>query len=277
MRLGIAVLSLLLFGAQAHAQSLRLRTTSPSLSRTSDDISGFLRYSALTDYAESEQPRAYTQSLRAGMAYKLDDNWSVSGDASLRFETFNGQIDKGPEETKTETLNPSVGLELDYEHSFMETHSYTFFVHGEPLLDQPSRLEGYKGLVGGGASLNLGFFKKRYALEQILDVSELINTFKYATDTAANPDMFYTYKLVNSVRLFANCRLAYTWGLKVTRYMDDFYGYSYSNTLSLSTAWRKFTLALAYDNGGFTDNGEVSLWYIDHYRRVGIASVSFAF
>lgn len=280
----LLLLSILSFGGlSASAQSLRIRSGVPhiqgaeAVSPVVSPWSSFLRYSVLSDYADPAQPRSYTQSLRAGLGYKIDENWSMSGDFSVRAETVNGQIDKDREESYAETLNGSTAVELDFQKAFLGNHSYTFFAHGEPLWDEASRREGYKGIVGGGASLSLAFFNKRYSMDHVFDVSQLMNTFKYSIDTTANPDIFYTYKLVNSIRLFEKLRLSYSWGLKLTRYTDAFTSYSYSNTISLSTAWRKWGMAVAYDNGGFTDNGEMSLWYVDQYRRVVIAMLSYTF
>jgi hypothetical protein len=277
MRLVLAVL-LALSSLTAAAQSLRIRSSTPKVEEPAEAAwSGYARYGVLTDLNESESPRAYTQSIRMGTNYKLDSHFSVAADASVRYETLNGQIDKGQEQTYTESVNPSTAIEVDYDHSFFERHSYTLFLHGEPLWDQPSRYEGYKGIAGGGGSLVFSFFEKRWTLNQVLDVSELMNSYAAAIDGSANPDLFFTYKLSNSVRLYEALRLSYTFGLKVTRYMDDFIGYSYDNTLSLSTTWQHWGFALAYENGGFTDNGDVSLWYIDEYRRLVAFSVNYGF
>lgn len=264
--------------ANTYAQSLRIRSSALNQTKkVTSPWSPSLRYSVLTDYAEDAKPRGYTQSIGLGTGYKFNDHWSVSTEVSLRAQTFNGQIDKGVEQSSTEAVNPSTALEVDYSRPFLRRHRLTFFAHGEPLWDQPSRIEGYKGLVGGGASITLNFFGNRFRQSHVLDATELLNTFKYAEDTTANPDMFYTYKIVNSLSVYRKLRLSYSWGIKLTRYTDAFVGYSYSNTISLSTSWNAIGFALAYDNGGYTDNGDVSLWYLDQYRRVALAMVNYAF
>jgi hypothetical protein len=276
--LSLAALTLTLTAEPARAQSLRQRADTPRRSsRPADPWTGSVRYSVLTDYADSAQPRGYNQGVRAGLNYQFDQNWAMSGEASVRAETYNGQIDKSREQTYAETLNPSVAAELDYQRRFGGAHSYTLFAHGEPLLDEPSRREGYRGIIGAGASLSLGFFGKRYSMDHILDISELINTFDYAGNLEPNPDMFYTYKFVNSLRFWKTYRFSVSWGVKVTRYLDHFVGYSYSTTISLSKSWRHFALGAAYDNGGFTDDGQVRLWYLDQYRRVAMLMLNYSF
>ncbi|NJL25727.1 MAG: hypothetical protein HC902_11505 [Calothrix sp. SM1_5_4] len=59
--------------------------------------------------------------------------------------------------------------------------------------------------------------------------------------------------------------------------MDGFLGYSYSDRFSLENTWRNVSLALTYTNGGFTDDGRVSLWFIDQYRRILMLAMNYAF
>jgi hypothetical protein len=267
-----------LTGAVAGAQSLRLRTEAPKSSAEDQPAwPAFVRYSLATDFADDRSPRAYTHALFTSVGYQFDKNWSVNTELGMRAELVNGQISKGEEQTYAETVSPSTAVELDYEHEFMERHSYTLDLHGEPLWDEASRLEGYKGLVGGGAELTLKFFDKIYTMTHSIDVTELINTFQYGTNLQYNPDYFATYKLGNSIRFLKTWKVSYTFGLKATRYLDGFWGYNYQNTVSLAKTWKHLSVALAYDNGGFTDDGEVSMWYLDQYRRVGRLLINYAF
>lgn len=272
------ILALIFVSAAPRAQSLRVRSSIPKMTVFPvHPWSGYLRYSAATDYARSEQPRAYVQVLGGGGKYDINENWSVSGDVTLKMETYDGKIEKGPEETKLEVMNPSAAMELDYARKFYDTHSYTLFVHGEPLMDEPSRLEGYRGLVGTGGELSLGFFKRRYVLSQVLDISELINTYDYNLDQEPNPDMFYTYKMSHVFRLWRTVKFTASFGLKLTRYLNASTTYNYNNTFILSHTWKSINMALAYDNGGFTDDGTVRLWYLDEYRRVFQLMLNYSF
>ncbi|MBX3021152.1 MAG: hypothetical protein KF799_05690 [Bdellovibrionales bacterium] len=262
----------------SEAQVLRTRTALPKWAESEENRwSGYLRYNVASDYAQSEQPRVFVQALGGGARYEFNENWSMTGDVALRMDTVNGQVEKNPEETHAEVLNPSTAIELDYEKRFADTHSYTTFVHGEPLWDEPSRMEGYKGIVGFGAALSLGFFKKRYVISQVLDISELLNTYDYSLGQNSNPDMFYTYKMSHSVRLYRTFKLSYSFGLKLTRALDASSKYAYNNTIMISQTWNSFSFALAYDNGGFTDDGSVSLWYIDEHRRIAQFKVGYSF
>ncbi len=128
-----------------------------------------------------------------------------------------------------------------------------------------------------GGSVTLRLLNRRWILSNDLSIAEMINTYSYGSDLNANPDYFWTYKLSNVFRVYKGFRATYTFGAKVTRYMDEFIGYNYSNSVSLSYVWPRVSLALAYDNGGFTDDGTISLWYIDQHRRLGRMIVGYTF
>jgi hypothetical protein len=264
----------------ANAQALRLNTKVPKMeseNAVEDPWEAHIRYSVFSDFADDRQPRSANEAIAAELSYHLTPHWSVSSEIGAHYETINGQIDKDPQETYTETLNPSWGFELDYENGFLNQHNYTFFVHGEPLFDQPSRLEGYEGIVGGGGEVRLNFFNKRYTFANTVDVSDLLNTYKFALDTTANPNVFMTYKMTHSVRIYGRLVAAFSFGLKTTEYTDGFIGYDYVNSNSLSMAWTHFRVSVSYENGGYTEDGDVSLWYIDEYRRIGKLSIAYIF
>lgn len=270
----LALLSPLAFGQTAITRAKKRAVPSP---KSESSWSSMVRYNALTDFADNRTPRSYIHSVMGSVGYSFDKNWSVELGAGARAETIDGQISKGREQTYDETFGPSTSLTLEYQRSFWRGDRYSFYLDGEPLWDEASRREGFKGIVGIGGNVSSRFFNKRYILTNDLSVAELINTFFYGSNLSPNPDYFYTYKLSNVVKIYRGLRASYNFGAKVTRYMDGFHGYSYSNSLGLSYVWPQLSLSLAYDNGGFTDQGDISLWYLDQYRRLARFVVGYTF
>jgi len=276
----VAALFILLVPSMALSQSTVTRAKKPalnSMAKAEGPWSSLIRYSALTDYADNRTPRSYVHSVMGTLAYAFDDHWSVEVVAGARAETIDGQISKGREQTYDETLGPSTSFALNWEGKFWDEDKYGIYLEGEPLWDEASRQEGYKGIVGVGVNSSMRFFNKRYILTNDLSISELLNTYHYGSNLSPNPDYFYTYKLSNVIKIYRGLRASYTFGAKVTRYMDDFVGYSYSNSVGLSYVWPHLSVSLAYDNGGFTDEGDISLWYIDQYRRLVRLAVGYTF
>ena len=236
-----------------------------------------IRYSILSDFADNRNPRSYTNSVLGTLTYSFSPRFSAEMVAGARAETIGGQIPKGREQAYEETLGPSTSFGLNFEDNLFRTHKYGLYIQGEPLWDEASRREGYRGLVGVGTNVSLRFFKRAYIMTHDFSASELINTYPYGSNLSANPDYFLTYRLSNVVKLYRGLRGTYSFGMKVTRYMDDFIGYSYSNSVALSYVWPHVTVSLAYDNGGFTDKGEISMWYLDQYRRLARLVVGYTF
>lgn len=236
-----------------------------------------MRYSALSDFADNRTPRAYVHNILGNISYQLNEHWSLDSQLGLRAETIAGQVEIGKEQSYDEVLNPSSAFGVGYSGKFNSNNAYAVSLNGEPLWDKSSRLEGYKGIVGVGAKWTMDLFKRRYVMTQDLDISELINTFSMSSDLTPNPDYFFTYKFANVFRLFGQTRFSYTFGTKITRYMDSFVGYEYMNSFALSQRMGKFTAIMSYENGGFTDRGEISLWFIDQYRRLARVSLNYTF
>lgn len=259
------------------AQTLRTRVEKPGNAKQQSKWPASMVYAVTSDYADNRSPRGYTHSISGTLGYNINEQWSLGTELGLRAETIKGQIEKGKQETYAEVLNPSAEFELSYGDKFMDAHGFGLALHGEPLFDEPSRLEGYKGIVGTGGSLTLNFFGKRYSFMNAIDASSMINTYRYSSDGSANPDSFYTYRMNHSVRFLGNNKLSVGFGAKVTKYLDGFTGYSYKTSVKLSHSWQKLTLGGSYENGGFTDDGTVNLWYIDEYRRIFSVMMSYAF
>ena len=235
-----------------------------------------LRYGLSSDLAKSEKPRGYDHVLLGDIEYKINPHWSGSLSLGASAETIDGQISKGQEQSHAETVHPMIELGVYFAESFYH-NPYSIGIHGEPLIDEAARLEGYKGLIGATGDVTFAFFNKRFSMRHTLDGTSLLHTYEYGSDLKANPDYFWTYKWKNDVRFARTWKASYAFGAKVTRYLDGFVGYIYNNTISLIKTWSHTTVALSYDNGGFTDDGYVRLWYIDQYRRVARLMVSYAF
>jgi hypothetical protein len=280
MRVLAAVFILALAPALASGQPAASRAKRPpvtSMAKNDSPWSSMVRYSVLSDYADNRTPRGYTHSVMGSLAYNFTKQLSFDVGAGARAETIEGQISKGKEQSYDEVISPMTSFDLSYERGFLDDDKYSVYAEGEPLWDEASRLEGYKAVLGLGGNVSLRMFGKRWVLTNDLSVSELINSYKYGSNLTANPDYFYTYKLSNVVKIYRGLRASYSFGAKVTRYMDDFIGYSYSNSFSLSYVWPHLSVGLAYDNGGFTDDGTVSLWYLDQYRRLARLVVGYTF
>jgi hypothetical protein len=274
----LILLGLLILSEAVTAQSLRMRTQAPVVQKEDESPwDATLVYRIATDYADTNKPRGYANEFLFDLGYKLDKSWTLTGEVGARADFFDGQIEKGSQQSYDETISPTTNLELSYAHDFMQSHKYELSIHAEPLWDQASHLEGYKALYGAGGNVALRFFNKRYTFMNSLDVTELQNTYYYGSDLTANPDYFVTYRLTNSLKFLSTWKISYIFGMKTTRYLDGFWGYNYENNIKLAKSFGKLSASLAYMNGGFTDDGTLSLWYIDQYRSMAVFGINYEF
>jgi hypothetical protein len=264
----------------AGAQTLRMQSgqvTPARAEKSKSDWSGFLRYGIGSDYASDKKPRAYNNSITGSLGYQFDANWSLSAEAGAKGQFVDGEIEKTENQTASEKLSPSTSVELGREGKFFEYHKVSLFVHGEPLWDEISRREGYRGIFGGGGGVTFNLFDSRYKMSHTVDYSEMNQIYYSSADGEPNPANFITYGFSNSLKLFMGISIGYRFGVKFTRYVDDNTDYSFNNSVSLSKAWGQFTTGLGYENGGFTQDGDVSLWYLDQYRRIFKFSMGYTF
>ncbi|MCC7405272.1 MAG: hypothetical protein IT288_12810 [Bdellovibrionales bacterium] len=240
-------------------------------------LSATVSYGVSTDYADNRTPRAYTHAVSGGLSYELTPEWNVSGSLSVGANTVGGQIYKDQKQSYDETLSPSLGATVTYKQMFWGMSSWKAFAGGEALLDEASRREGYKGILSAGTGVGLAFSNIGYMMGHMISVSGMLNTFEYSADKTANPNYFYTYAFSNTFKFYKELRLAYTFVIKATRYLDDYVGYSHLNKYGVSYSWGDWSAALTYENGGFTDEGIVDFWYLDQYRRLVRLTASYTF
>ena len=273
---------LILSGWSAFAQTAR---TSAALMRAVSETktskwSASAYYGTSTDYADNRDPRGYTHSLGTSVGYAITNRISTSASLGMRAETIGGQIEKDPDKSYAETLsvNPSTSFSLAYSGDLgIEPHTFSLGGFMEPLWDRASRLEGYKFVAGVNAGLGFKFFDKIWSMSHTVSTSSVANTYAFNENGNSNPDYNYGYSLSNTFKIYKAPKFSYSWGIRYTRYMDGFLSHSFSNSYGLSYAWDSLMVSLSYSAGGYTDDGEVSLWFIDDYRRMGSLSLAYSF
>lgn len=245
----------------------------------SDDANwpGWISYGVGSDFADTRSPRAYSHAISGSLGYNFDSNWRADLIIGASTQTVNGQIIKGEEQREAETLSPSTAASLTYSNYFNKQLSYSIGLNGEPLWDEPSRREGYNGIYGVGTGISIRLFRRHYTMSHSLGYSQMSPTYEYNSVGRINQDSFANYSFGNSLKVGAWFNISYSFGGKLTRYLDGSSTYSYSNIVGINRSWNQFSTYASYTNGGFTQDGEVSLWYLDQYRRLFRMGVSYAF
>lgn len=223
-------------------------------------------YGFSTDLADAYSPRIYYQGLNAFAARRFGGSWSASLGVAATFTTLDGQIDKRQEDTELEAagVSPSVGLS----YGGSDARPWFFGISGTALMDSASRREGFLGLFSGNFGGTWRFFNDRLSMTHGLAISEIINAYEYSSAGTPNPGTSVSYSWSNSIAAGDHLTVNAGFGLKQTRYLDGFWDYSYNTFLGTTLAMGQWSLSLNTSNGGYTEDGRVSLWYVDKYRRV---------
>lgn len=271
----VCLLTLLLFSLQSQAVSQRTRAAamrnSPLPLQNEKDEEKWpisFYYGLSSDFADQTSPRSYTHFTGVNLVYLASEKWSVSGALGFTADLIDGQIQKRPEQSYSETINPSLSLSGLFADSLSESVSYSFNLHVDPFFDSQSRYEAYRYMYGLRSGIFFSLAKGKYLMGHSVDFSELVGDYSYDSRKNANPDTYYTYSWSNSFRPHKKIDLSYSFVLRLTRLTNSETTYSYNNNLSLSTFTKNWVFSMVYSNGGFTEQGEVNLWYLDQYRRV---------
>lgn len=276
---GACLFSLILLAAPAgvHA-AVTVKQTRAALQAPVPEVSpwsfGF-NYGFSTDLADSYSPRVYYQGLNAFLARKITTHWSASLAVAANFTTLDGQIDKRQEDNEIEAAGVAPSIGLNYGGS--DPRPWFFGISGTALMDSASRREGYQGLVSGNFGGTWRFFGERFSMTHTLAVSELINAYEYSSAGNPNPGTSVAYSWSNSLAAGDHLSFSAGFGLKQTRYLDGFWDYAYNTFAGMTLAMGKWSLSFNTSNGGYTEDGRVSFWYIDQYRRIVSMSLAVRF
>lgn len=273
----LLILVLLSLSLRAGAQSASSSTVLGTPDSESKSWSARVDYDLGTDYSEAVRPRVVVNRLSLGLSYDWGNFFKTSAGLDIKAATVNGQIYKDKQQSYGEVLGWRPSLGVSYGKPFWEQHRWTVSSSFYLPIDELTRLEGYQGVIRIGARASLRFWNDRYAMDHRAGLSNVLNSYRFNTLGTINPDYFFTYEWDNSLRLIGKLSFDFSFGFKLTRYLDQSQLYSYNNSIGLSYEWRNLFPFVSYENGGFTEDGKVDAWFIDRYRRILSAGVSATF
>ncbi len=274
----------LLFGSIAQASTPvaveSVKTSSDSIEEKSKGPWGFeLGYSIKTDFAAEEEPRSYSHSMSGSVSYKLGNGWSTSGSLGFNYQSIGNKIIT---DVSTPSFSPSVGIRggktWKLGQALGGSHSLQAGVKTAMNFSENSRYEGVYAIPGASVGMTSEFFDAIYSLSNSVSRSYVINKYEFSpTDGTINTRNTYRYKMGHKVKLVGNLSAHIGFGFRYLQKLDDSTSYSYSNSQGLGYGLGNWKFSVSHQNGGFTRFGDVDFWYIDKYRRLVSASVSYSF
>ena len=236
-------------------------------------------YSTSTDFADELKPRIFSHTVSVDASYEIKDWFGVSVGTGFFFKTIGGAISKFPEDSGINSVDVALSRVLTKPVAILGgKHTLAAAVFSSFPFSDDARLEGFYGSVGVGPMLTSKFFDGVLSVKNKANYSFIFNRYDYSPiSQEANSTNSYGYSISGSVRVIGGLKVGAGFGMRRSRYTDGFHDFSYNNTQSISYLWKHWSAAISHSNGGYTEDGNVELWYIDKYRRVISGSLGYEF
>ena len=243
-----------------------------------DSLKFYLNYSVQSDFAEELKPRLYSHLISTTLNYKLNSAYSLNLSSSFRYNSLDRKILLKNGSYGFNDLNVSLSRKILLGDFLSASNSSVLRLASAFPLSEESRLEGHKAIPSLSFSINSDFFDGKYTLGNNFSYHYVINTYEYSPSSgvANNRDSF-SYSMSHSIELIKRLTFKLGFGFRYSKNTKGESDYSYNNSQSINYSFSKLHLGVSYHNGGFTNDGDVSLWYIDKYRRNLKANLGYSF
>ncbi len=268
------VLTLILTFHSAWAQ-LSLRNTLHAETEQETNFHAATQYSFSSDLLDEVEPRRYTHQLSLNMLYDMSSRWRLGALASVDYFSLENQIVETQKGYGGSQFNSTFFTTYVLNTPFFTSHnvglSYTL------PLDDESRYEGYQGVPAVSTTFIKKVWPKYLNFIQTFRGSYLINTFEGSAAGQPNRDYAVGSSSILSFSIATGWSLLAGFGVRWSHLTDNNTDYAYNNFQTLSYNYKKLSFFLTHSNGGFTEDGKVSLWFIDRHRKLVDVGVSYDF
>jgi hypothetical protein len=263
---------LLLFSCAAEAQ-LSLRNTLHEELPSPFQVTA--QYALSTDLQDPVEPRRYEHDISLNTTYNWSPRLRLGFLADLSYFSLDNQI------VETQRgygrAQPSANFFSTYRLSTPYFNNHNVGAAYFLPLDEYSRLEGYNGVAGLGTTFVKTIFGPKLSLIQGFRASYVFNSFD--KNAAGTPNRTYSVSMSPLINwsITSNISLLLGFGIRYGAFTDGNNDYAYNNSQTLSFGYKKMAFFLRRTNGGYTEDGQVYLWFIDKYRNLVDAGVSYDF
>ena len=242
-------------------------------------FSAAAEYMATTDLADELEPRVFEHSLEATLGYDLGKGFSVFGVGTLYYQSVGRSI------LVEDSENPiywealfGVAKKFELGRALGAEHGLKLTAKNSLPVSDDNRYEAVRSIPGAGVALSSAFFDSRVTLVNSLSYHYIVHTY-YFSPVSGNVNTrdgtFYLGSV--AVNIWGGLSGTVGTGVKLSRKVDGSNDYAYNNFQTLAYSFGELGLSVTHENGGFTREGDVSLWYVDQYRRIVSGSVSYSF
>jgi hypothetical protein len=254
---------------------LSLRNTMPTEAAIQNRFHAASQYSVSSDLLDDIEPRRYTHQLTLNTLYDMSSRWRLGVLASVDYFSFENEIVETQKGYGGAQFNSTFFTTYILNTPFFTSHNVGFS-YTLPL-DDESRFEGYRGVPAASTTLIKRVWPKYINLIQTFRGSYLINTYDKSALGQPNRDYAVGSSSILAFTISKNWSLLTGFGIRWSHLTDNNTDYAYNNFQTLNYNYRKLSFFLTHSNGGFTEDGKVSLWFVDRNRKFVDLGVSYDF
>ncbi len=232
------------------------------------------QYSVGSDLLDQVRPRRMEHDLSVNTIYNWSEHLRSGALADISYFSFDNQVVETQQGYGS--VQPSISFFTTYSLKTPYVTSHNIGVSYYLPLDEYSRLEGYKG----SGSLSTTFVQKiipKLTYIQGFRGSYLFNTFDKTAAGTPNRTYSVSASPMLSWSMFSKLSLLLGFGVRWGQFTDGNNDYSYNNSQTLSYSYKNISAFVSHINGGYTENGDIYLWYIDKNRNYFTAGISYDF
>ena len=233
------------------------------------------QYSFSTDLLDKMKPRRYTHQISLNFLYDMSDRWRLGSLVSVDYFSLNNQIVEAQNGYGGAQLNSNFFTTYLLKTPFFTSHNVGFS-YTLPL-DDESQFEGYRGVPAVSTTFVKKVWPKYVNIIQTFRTSYLINTFDRSALGVPNRDYAVGSNSILSFNLSSAWSLLTGFGVRWSHLTDGNSEYAYNNFQTLNYNHKSLSFFITHSNGGFTEDGKVSLWFVDRYRKFIDVGVSYDF
>lgn len=238
-----------------------------------------LSYEIETDLADELEPRIYEHQFSLTGKYDLGRGFSVLGKADFFYQSLGRSVVvEDSDDSMYWDFEAAVAKQWELGRALGGKHTGKVALRNIFPVSESNRYEGIRAIPGASAALVSDYFDSAVSVVNSVTYRYTVHTYLYSPVSGKlNSKDSLAYLLSGTVNIIGGLSATVGTGVKFARKHDDSVDYAYNNFQTLAYSFGDLSLSLTHENGGFTREGNISLWYIDRYRRLVSGAVSYAF
>lgn len=226
-----------------------------------------LNYSLSTDFADSLKPRKFDHGIEVAPLFVVKQSWLLLTDLQATYYSLDNTI---PTDHNFQLSDGSLGAGKLIHFGPNSMNDLLLTVGNNFPLSEKSQFEGTAAIPSAHTMAILKFPQFRTMLSNDLGVAYYVNANQFSPLTGSYTQQFATSDQIGlTYFILDNWSVSAGGGIKNTVFKDGFSQFDFKNFFTTDVYIGDVWYAeLGYENGTYSDNTKVDLWYIDQYRQV---------